>query len=285
MMLATPTQTQETYETTAAIAAETLVVKIGGSAGVDLERCADDLAVLARQRPVIVVHGVSAAMDALCAARGVPVRTITSPTGHVSRYTDLQTRALFVEASAAVNRDLVDRLRARGIEATGFVEELAIWGERKAALRALVDGRLRMIRDDYSGTIAGVDADRLRAALAAGQMVVLPPLAASADGPLNIDGDRASAAVAAAVGARELVILSNVRGLYRNPADEVSLVRSVTLDALPQALEWSQGRMKRKVLGAAEALEGGVQRVIIADGRLDQPVRRALAGHGTEFIR
>ncbi|NMC78569.1 MAG: [LysW]-aminoadipate kinase, partial [Chloroflexi bacterium] len=50
---------------------------------------------------------------------------------------------------------------------------------------------------------------------------------------------------------------------------------------LDEALELAQGRMKKKVLGAQEALDGGVGRVIIADGRVEQPISRALAGQGT----
>jgi acetylglutamate/LysW-gamma-L-alpha-aminoadipate kinase len=53
---------------------------------------------------------------------------------------------------------------------------------------------------------------------------------------------------------------------------------------IDQALEWAQGRMKRKVLGAQEALQAGVRRVIIADGRGENPVTGALSGDGTEFI-
>jgi acetylglutamate/LysW-gamma-L-alpha-aminoadipate kinase len=261
-----------------------LVVKIGGGEGLDMERCVDDLARLAAERPVIVVHGVSAAMNALCAERGIPVRTITSPTGHSSRYTDPQTRDVFVEAAAGVNEELVEALRARGINAAGMTENVVLQGERKAAIRALVDGRIRMVRDDYSGAINGVNVDALLDALSAGYIPVVPPYAESDDGLLNVDGDRASAAIAGALGAAELVILSNVRGLYRSFPDEASFVSRVEARELERALEWAQGRMKRKVLGAQEALEGGVRRVVIADGRADAPVTGALSGTGTEFV-
>ena len=50
-----------------------LVVKVGGQRGVDLERCAEDIARIARTRPVVVVHGVSAMMDTLCAERGLRI--------------------------------------------------------------------------------------------------------------------------------------------------------------------------------------------------------------------
>jgi hypothetical protein len=129
------------------------------------------------------------------------------------------------------------------------------------------------------------DRDQLQQLLQAGYVPVLPPMALSDDGLLNIDGDRASAAVAGALHASALVILSNVRGLYRNFPDETSFVQQVPAHQMTAALGWAQGRMKRKVLGAQEALDGGVERVIISDGRVHHPVQQALAGQGTVFIR
>jgi acetylglutamate/LysW-gamma-L-alpha-aminoadipate kinase len=109
-------------------------------------------------------------------------------------------------------------------------------------------------------------------------------MATSDEGLLNIDGDRASAAVAGALLAQDLVILSNVRGLYRSFPDESSFVQQVQHPQLDAALNWAQGRMKRKIIGAQEALKGGVRRVIIGDGRIINPVRQALAGDGTVFL-
>ena len=261
-----------------------LVVKLGGGEGLDMERCVSDLARLAAVRPLIVVHGVSAAMNALCVERGIPVRTITSPNGHTSRYTDAATRDVFVEAARSVNKQWVASLEALDIYAQGMsLVRAFLSAERKTAIRAVVDGRVRMIRDDYSGTINDVNATVLLNALNAGAVPVVPPLATSADGLLNVDGDRASAAIAGALGAVELVILSNVRGLYRSFPDESSFVARVEKRDLDHALEWAQGRMKRKVLGAQEALAGGVRRVVIADGRTENPVTQALCGFGTEF--
>ncbi len=108
-------------------------------------------------------------MNALCAERGVPVRTITSPTGHSSRYTDPQTRDLFVEAAAGVNAELIAGLQAHGVSAVGLIgERVVLQGERKSAIRAVVDGRVRLIRDDYSGSITGVDSAPLLQALTDG---------------------------------------------------------------------------------------------------------------------
>ncbi len=263
---------------------DVLVVKIGGGAGLDLAACIADLAEVARTRPVVVVHGVSAEANRLCEERGLPVRMLTSPSGHSSRYTDGPTRDVFVEAARNVNNAVTDAFAQHGIRAQRV--ENAVVGERKNAVRAVVAGRVRVIRDSYTGFITGVTAAPILQLLAGGSVPVLPPEAFSeADGTLNVDGDRAAAAVAASLGAADLVILSNVRGLYRNFPDESSFVSEVSGAQMDSAMDWAQGRMKRKVLGAQEALDGGVQRVTIADGRAASPVQGALNGVGTVFTR
>jgi acetylglutamate/LysW-gamma-L-alpha-aminoadipate kinase len=98
---------------------------------------------------------------------------------------------------------------------------------------------------------------------------------------INVDGDRAAAVLAAACKAETLVILSNVPGLLRDIHDADSLVRCVGRDQLDDAMDIAQGRMKKKVMGAREALEGGVGKVILSDARLQQPIRRALEECGT----
>ena len=263
------------------LSASLLVLKIGGAAGLDLTAIVQDVARLAQ--PLVIVHGVSGAMKRLAAERGLPERMLTSPSGHQYRHTDAATRALLVEAAAQVNGEICEELRNEGVLSESFCEPLALRAKRKRAIRALVAGRQRVIRDDYSGIIAGVAAGQLQAALAAGRTPVVPPLAASAEGPLNVDGDRAAAAIAVELGAEGLLILSNVRGLYRRFPEEATLVGELPGARLAEASEWAQGRMKRKVLGAQEALAGGVRWARIGDGRRERPIRDALAGEGTCF--
>ena len=141
-----------------------------------------------------------------------------------------------------------------------------------------------MVRDDYSGKITGIDKGSLRSILAAGQVPVIPPLARStSDGLLNVDGDRAAASVAAALGAESLLIFSNVPGLMRHHPHENSLVSMVDRDQMDQAMSWAQGRMKRKVLSVRQALDAGVRRVVLADARPSHPLVRAIEGEGTWF--
>jgi acetylglutamate/LysW-gamma-L-alpha-aminoadipate kinase len=262
-----------------------LVVKLGGGEGLDQAAACDDLAGIAKERPLIVVHGVSATMNQLCAELGMEVQTLSSPSGHSSRYTPPHIRDVYVRAAELANERLVSALGQRGVRTTGFAgEDVVLRGDRKQAIRAVINGRIRMVRDDHSGTIRRVESAPLRNALELGQVPVLPPMALSADGLLNVDGDRAGAAVAGALHATTLVILSNVRGLYRDFADADSLVGEVPASQINRALDWAQGRMKRKVLASQEALTQGVECVIIGDGRISNPVSQALSGAGTRFI-
>jgi len=77
------------------------------------------------------------------------------------------------------------------------------------------------------------------------------------------------------------VILSDVPGLLERFPDEGSLIPRIRAAELAGFMAVAEGRMKKKVLGAEEALSMGVGRVIFADGRVAQPLRRALEGHGT----
>jgi acetylglutamate/LysW-gamma-L-alpha-aminoadipate kinase len=65
--------------------------------------------------------------------------------------------------------------------------------------------------------------------------------------------------------------------------DESTLIESLSAAELETALEYAQGRMKKKVLGAQEALQGGVAHVVIADGRSAAPISAALKGSGTHI--
>ena len=85
-----------------------------------------------------------------------------------------------------------------------------------------------------------------------------------------------------ALNASDLIILSNVPGLLRDVGDEASLVTAVDASQLEDMRQtYAQGRMRIKLLGAQEALDGGVQRVILGDARRERPISQALAGMGT----
>lgn len=264
-----------------------IVVKIGGGGGVDLEACCDDLAGIAQNERVVLVHGGSQAATHLGDALGHAPAFLTAPSGVRSRYTDARTLEIFTMALARINTEVVAALQARQINALGLsgVDGRVLEARRKEAVVAVEpDGRRRVIRDDRSGTLERVDVSLVSALLAMGYLPVISPPAYSPDGPVNVDGDRAAALVATALQADALVILTNVPGLLRDRDDDASLVRHVQVpENLDAALGLAAGRMRIKVMAARDALGGGVPRAIIADGQRDGPISRALAGEGTVF--
>jgi acetylglutamate/LysW-gamma-L-alpha-aminoadipate kinase len=234
---------------------------------------------------LVIVHGGSRLATELGEQLGYPPRFVTSVSGHTSRYTDQRTLEIFMMATALLNRKLVAHLQTLGVNAAGLsgLDGQLLLAERKATLRIVENGKRKILRDDYTGRIQKVNPAPLCALLDSGLTPVIAPVAVSATGePLNVDGDRAAAQLAAALGANRLLILSNVPGLLHDVADESSRIPRLHAADLQNAIGTiAQGRMKRKLIGALEALQGGVSQVIIADGRVAQPIARALQGQGT----
>ncbi|HEY0601571.1 MAG TPA: [LysW]-aminoadipate kinase [Herpetosiphonaceae bacterium] len=262
-----------------------LVIKLGGAAGIDSDALCRDIAALWHDRqPMIVVHGGSDATNQLAEQLDHPPRFVTTASGHTSRYTDRRTLEIFAMATAAINRTLVERLLSLGVNALGLsgLDGRLITARRKDTIRVVENERQRILRDDWTGAPRQVNAALLRMLLDHGYLPIVAPLATSEQGAmLNVDGDRAAGAIAGALGAETLLLLSNVAGLLRRFPDESTLVSQVRRGELEAASEWAQGRMKKKLLGAAEALNAGVGRVIIGDGRREHPLQSALDGAGT----
>ena len=266
------------------------VVKVGGSEGIDLDAfCADVAALWHDGVPLVIVHGGSAETNRVAEALGHPPRFVTSPSGYTSRLTDRRTLEIFeMVYCGSVNKGVVERLQRHGVNALGLSGlDGRVWeGERKHAIRAVENGKIRILRDTWTGTLKRVNAALLRTLLDAGCLPVLTPPAASVDGEaINVDGDRAAAATAAALGAETLLLLSNVPGFLNDFPDEASLVPRLARADLGAARERAEGRMRIKLLGAEEALDGGVQRVVLGDARGARPIRAALDGHGTVIER
>ena len=263
-----------------------IVLKIGGSEGINYNLIVDDIAALIKQgQPLIVVHGGSALTNHVAEQLGHPPQFVTSVSGFTSRRTDRRTLEIFeMVYCGQMNKGLVEKLQSRGVKAVGLSGlDGRIWeGPRKDTIKVIENGRRRVIRDDYTGKVERVNTPLLQTLLDAGYLPVLTPPAASYEGEaINVDGDRAAAATAAALQAEALIILSNVPGLLEKFPDESTLIRHIPKAKIDQFMSVAEDRMKKKVMGAQEALAQGIDRVIFADGRVEQPVHRALAGEGT----
>jgi acetylglutamate/LysW-gamma-L-alpha-aminoadipate kinase len=265
-----------------------IVVKVGGGKELNIDAIVADIAALrAAGTDLLLVHGGAETTNEVAEALGHPPQFVTSESGFVSRRTDRRTLEIFeMVYCGQINKMWVEKLQGAGVNAVGLsgLDGRVFEGKRKDTLRVRVDGKRMVLRDDWTGTVERVNKDLLELLLSAGYFPVLTPPGASDQGEaINVDGDRAAAVVAAAFAAEALIILSNVPGLLRNFPDESTLIREIPRAKANEFMQFAEGRMKKKVMGAVEAIGEGVQKVIFADGRIDQPIRKALAGGGTQI--
>jgi acetylglutamate kinase len=253
-----------------------VVVKYGGGAMVDdalKAAFAADIVFLrlAGLRPV-VVHGggpqISSMLDRLGIAsefRG-GYRVTTPEAMDVVR----------MVLTGSVGRELVGLVNAHGPYAVGMSGEDAglLTARRRSASVVTADGRAEEVDIGLVGDVAGVDASAVRDLLDAGRVPVISSVApeVGADGELtgqvlNVNADSAAAALAVALRASRLVVLTDVEGLYASWPDRGSLLSEVTADALAEMLPRLQTGMVPKMAGCLEAVRGGVPRAYVVDGR------------------
>lgn len=259
-----------------------LVVKIGGAVGTNFENLAEDLT---NYKDFILVHGGSHEMNTVSEKLEVPPRFVTSVSGHVSRYTDVKTlNVLKMVYSGKVNKSIVETMRSKGINALGLtgLDGGLLRGKRKEAIRIVEHGKKKILRGDNTGRVDEVNIDLLKILLDGGYTPVITiPIEAFDGGSLNADADRAAAAIAASIKADTLVILSNVPGLLKDPEDASTLIENIPKAQIENYMEYAKKRMKKKVLGASEALAGGVTKVILGNANMEKPLTEALSGKGT----
>ncbi len=271
-----------------------VVVKIGGAKAVDPAGAVGDVAHLAANgREVVVVHGGSTVVDETIERLGMEPEYVESASGVTGRFTDAETMEAFTMAMAGkLNTELTAQFREAGVDAVGLsgVDGGLLSGARKSAVRVIEDGKKKIRRGEHSGRIESVNADLLSGLLADGYTpVVSPPMEGKeSDGgvtPVNTDADRAAAAVAGALDA-DLVLLTDVAGVYADPDDPDTLIESAsTPDELAAVEAAAEGFMGKKVMAAKEALSGGSGRVIVADANVNDPIVAALGGAGTTIER
>jgi len=213
------------------------VVKVGGAAAGAAPKIAD----LRRAgRQVVVVHGAGPQISERCRAIGIEPRFLAG-----QRLTDAAVLAVVDQALAEVNARLVAELAGAGIAAQGLF----------GALDGVPhdDRRLGLV-----GRVSRVDTAAVGELLVAGTVPVISPLA----GGLNVNGDHAAAAVAAAVGASELVFLSDVPGVL---GADGRVIRRITADQAPALIDGGHvtGGMIPKLNAGTAALAHGVWRVWI----------------------
>lgn len=244
-----------------------IVVKYGGNAMVDehLKRCFAQDMVFLRQVGMhpVVVHGGGPQITRMLDALGIEsvfrggLRVTTPETMEVVR----------MVLTGQVSRDLVGLINTHGPLAVGLSgEDASLFSASRC--RPLVDGK--PVDVGLVGEVVGVDASAVEDLIEAGRIPVVSSVAPDENDPtqvLNVNADAAAGALASALGARKLVILTNVEGLYREWPKKESLVSSIGTDYLEEVMDRMQAGMRPKLEACVQAVRGGVEEAHIIDGR------------------
>lgn len=266
---------------------EIIVVKYGGNAMTDpeLQRAfAADMVYLryVGVKPV-VVHGGGPQIDAMLNRLG-----IQSEFHGGYRVTSAEVMEVVrMVLSGQVNRELVSFINEHGPLAAGISGEDAglFTGRRRGTVVDGVEIDLGLV-----GDVVRVDPTAVKAQINAGQIPVVSSVApdeASSKQTLNVNADSAAAALAVALGAVKLVILSDVAGLYRDWPKQDSLISEIDTAELGELLPTLESGMIPKMRACKDAVLGGVAKAAVIDGRVPHAILLEMfteSGVGTEVV-
>ena len=245
---------------------KTVVVKYGGNAMISAELresvISDIILLHLVGIRVVVVHGGGPEISAMLKRIGKEPRFVDG-----LRYTDRETMEVVQQVLCGkVNKDLTAILNGKGGRALGLCGMDAGLLQAKA-----LDEKYGLV-----GEIVRVDPAAVEDALAGGYIPVISTVAQGIDGEMayNVNADTAAATLAVALGAEKLILLTDVRGLMRDPADESTLLPVVELSAVPGLVKDGviTGGMIPKVDCCVEAVRSGVERAHILDGRIPHAI-------------
>jgi acetylglutamate kinase len=244
---------------------KTVVVKYGGGAMINSELkkavIEDIVFIAAIGIRLVLVHGGGPEIDTMLKAVGREIRFVNG-----LRYTDEYTMDIVqMVLCGKVSKDICAMIEAAGAHAMGLC------GLDGGLLEAV---RVKNADLGLVGDIKRVNSGFLEKSLDSGAIPVISPVAMGtgedAGKSLNVNADTAAAAIAAALGAEKLVLITDVRGILRNVMEAESLISTVKrseLDELKRSGILSKG-MIPKADCCALALDGGVKNAHIIDGRI-----------------
>ena len=255
---------------------KTIVVKYGGNAMVSDELrkavISDIILLKLVGINVVVVHGGGPEINELLEKTGKESRFVNG-----LRYTDEETmEAVQMVLCGKVNKNLVMTLNRAGGQAVGLC---GLDGGMLQAVRRRVEGV------DYGlvGDVTEVNPKVILDAIHDGFIPVVSTVAQGADAETsyNVNADTAAAKIAVAVGAEKLILLTDVRGLLRDRSDESTLISQVRLPEVPELVGQGiiTGGMIPKVACCVDAVENGVRRTHILDGRIPHSILIEVLSH------
>jgi acetylglutamate/LysW-gamma-L-alpha-aminoadipate kinase len=258
------------------------IIKVGGGAGINLTGIVRDLASI--EGPVVVVLGANAVRDEIAERLGTPKTVLTSVSGYASVFSDEHAIDAIMMAYAGLRCSrFVELCQQNGVNAIGLsgIDGRTIQGQRNRGIKVREGGKT-LIKRDFSGKPGSVNAPLLRLLMDNGYIPVLTiPIVDENGHAINSENDDIVTVLQQALGADIIVQLIEAPGFLDDKDDPTSLVLALSRSEIEYREQQVEGRMKRKMLALRRLFESGASRVIIGDGRAENPISAALSGKGT----
>ena len=255
-----------------------IVIKFGGSVLYELHpSIIEDIHKISLNEKMVLVHGGGNEVTNVATKLGKEQKFIVSPSGIRSRFTDKETVEIYTMVmSGKINKIIVKMMVEAGIMAVGIsgIDAGILRAIRKTKLTVLNEkGRKMIIEGGYTGKIQSVETSLLNTLTGNGYLPVVSPIALSENYEfLNVDGDRAAAYIAGNLKADKVIFLTNVNGLHLDD----KLVKTLTASQAKESLPKIGFGMEKKILASTEALMLGAKEVIIASGKVSNPISSAI---------
>ena len=265
-----------------------MVIKFGGSSMEDPElvrsTMRDVVLLEATGIKPVVVHGGGKAISAELRKQNIPVRFVNG-----LRFTcDRTIRVVDDVLHNQVNRELVELANAAGGNAVGVSGKQVLKAQRTQSVDP-VTGEAQDI--GFVGEIVGVNGAKILEEVEAGRIPIVTPLGLGLDGQVyNINADVAACKVAEAIHARKLVYLSDVPGILSDRENEASVIPTICTDEIGGLIRDGiiSGGMLPKIKSCVEALNSGINKVQLIDGRVMHTLLLEIftdRGVGTQIVR
>ncbi|MCR4329386.1 MAG: [LysW]-aminoadipate kinase [Candidatus Roizmanbacteria bacterium] len=262
-----------------------IIIKIGGGKDIRWDYIAKNLKTFIKKHTCVIIHGASTLRDSIGQKMNVPTQTVISPSGISSVITDERALEVFLMAYAGVaNKTIVAQLLKHSIPAIGMTGvDGMLWTARAKPNLFVKEGeKTRLVRNNLTGRVEKVNTVLLNILLKGGYIPVITAPAITESGTIvNTDNDWATAITAAALKATSIIYLFEAPGLLKDFNDPSSIIPRIRKNELQSFLPNAQGRMKKKLIGAMEALNRGVEHIYFGDGRIENPLDSAILGNGT----
>lgn len=259
-----------------------IIIKIGGGETINITGIVEDLAALDER--FIIVHGANAIRDTLAERIDRPKKVVTSISGYSSVLSDRDAIDVMMMAYAGLkNKRIVECCQQHGINAVGLtgLDGQAVRGRRNKGIRVFDGGRKKILRD-LSGKPVAVNDSLLRLLIEQGYVPVLTvPILDETGCAVNTENDEVVRVLQESFRADRVIQLIEAPGFLSDPRDPRSVIDTMTGADCAAWEDRVDGRVKRKLLALKKLVEQNGVTVHIGDGRIDNPVRSALAGKGT----